>query len=131
MPDHPNVERTRARLEAFMKGDVETLASMIAEDAVWHIPGKNRFSGDFLGRDAIMGRFREMAEAGMRASIEDIHDIVGNDEHVVALVTLGAETAGGSFRSRSVHVYHVRGEQAIEFWGYNQDQDEIDAFFGS
>jgi len=131
MAEHPNVEVTRKALEAFMKGDVQTLASMIAEDAVWHIPGKNRFSGGFRGRDAIMARFQQIAEAGLKVSMEEIHDIVGNDEHVVALVTLGAEGPDGSARSRSVQVYHVSGGQATEFWGYNENQEGIDALFGS
>ncbi len=130
MADHPNVEATRIALEAFMKGDRESLGSMIAEDAVWHIPGNNRFSGDRRGRDAIMGRFQEMAEAGFRPTIDEIHDIVGGDEHVVALVTLALETSEGTTRSRSVQVYHVAGGQATEFWAYNEHQDEIDAVLG-
>lgn len=48
--------------------------------AVWHIPGDSRFSGDYSGRDAILGRFQTMAEAGATTKLEEIHDIVGNED---------------------------------------------------
>ena len=41
MSEHPNVAAVRAGIEAFVKGDIATLAAMIADDAVWHAPGNN------------------------------------------------------------------------------------------
>ena len=131
MAEHPNAESTRGALEAFMKGDVETMAAGIAEDAVWHVPGSHRWAGDFSGRAAIVGRFQQMAEAGTRTGLDEIHDVVGNDEHTVALVTLSASGPGGSTTQRSVFVFHVRDGKAAEFWGYNENQAEVDAVFGS
>jgi len=84
MANHPNAETTRAALEAFMKGDMETLANSIADDAVWHVPGGHPWAGDFRGRDAILGRFGEMAKAGASVTFDELHDVLGNDEHVVA-----------------------------------------------
>ncbi len=130
MAEHPNVESTRGALEAFMKGDVETMAGSIADDAVWHVPGSHRWAGDFTGKAAIMDRFQAMAEAGVRTGLEEIHDVVGNDEHAVALVTLSASGPGGSASQRSVFVFHVRDGKAVEFWGYNEDQARVDAAFG-
>lgn len=63
--------------------------------------------------------------------LSSIHDIVGNDEHVLAMVQITASGAAGSTTQRSVWVFHVKNGKAGEFWGYNEDQAEIDRVFGS
>ncbi len=126
MGEHPNVEAARASLEAFLKGDMETMAAGIAEDAVWHLPGKNRWSGDRVGREAIMGRFQEMAEAGISSRLDEIHDVVGNDEHVLAMVRFTLTAPAGTTTQTSVWVMHVKDGKATEFWPRNEDQDELD-----
>jgi hypothetical protein len=131
MGEHPNVEATRTALEAFMKGDADTMMAGIADDAIWHVPGNNRFAGDFRGKDEIGARFQRMSEAGVMPTLQDIHDIVGNDEHVVALVQIGLMTPAGSASGRAVWVFHVRDGRAAEFWGYNEDQASFDALLGS
>lgn len=130
MAEHPNVEATRAALEAFMKRDMEGMASGITDDAVWHIPGSNRFSGTFEGRAAIMARFQEMAGAGYVVSLDEIHDIVGGDNHAVALVRTTVSGSGGSASGNAVFVFHVEGGRAKEFWLHNEHQAEIDRVFG-
>jgi ketosteroid isomerase-like protein len=130
MGDHPNVEAARAGLEALMKGDVETMAAGIAEDAIWHIPGSNQWSGDFSGREAIVGRFGRMAEGGYAFTLDEIHDVVGNEEHVISLVRVTAKGPSDSASTNSVWVMHVRDGEATEFWGYNDDQAAIDRVMG-
>lgn len=129
MAGHPNVEAARAALEAFRRGDSEALAASIAEDAVWHIPGSNRFSGSFEGRAAIMNRFQEQAAAGFNISIDEIHDMVGGEDHVVALVRTTASASGGSATGNTVFVFHVEGGRATEFWALSEHQAEIDRLF--
>lgn len=130
MADHPNVEAARTSLEALMKGDVETMAAGIADDAVWHVPGSNRFAGDFVGRQAILDRFGQMAEAGFQIAVDEIHDIVGGDDHVVALVKLSVTGPSGSASTGGIWVMHVRDGMATEFWGMNQDQATFDTVLG-
>ena len=131
MAEHPNVEAVRAGLEAFMKGDMETMSSNMADDVVWHIPGKHEWAGDYRGKAEVVGRFQRMAQAGVTSSIDEIHDIVGNDEHVVALVKLTITRAGKSVTTNSVQVYHVKDGKAIEFWATNDRLDEIEALLKS
>ena len=127
MGEHPNVESARAGLEAFMKGDRETLAATMAEDVIWHVPGSNPFAGEFRGKAEVLGRFQRMAEAGINLAFDDIHDVVGNEDHVVALVTLSVTAGGGSATTNSVQVYHVKDGKMTEFWGMNENQADIDA----
>ena len=130
MADHPNVEAARASLEALMKGDVETMAAGIAEDATWHVPGSNQWSGDFSGREAIVGRFGRMAERGYGITLDQIHDVVGGDDHVIALVRITAKGPSDSASTNSIWVMHVRDGTATEFWGTNDDQAAIDRVMG-
>lgn len=64
MADHANVEAARASPEAMMKGNLETMAGGITDDAAWHVPGANQWSGDYTGKPEIMGRSARMAEQG-------------------------------------------------------------------
>lgn len=57
MAEHPNALLHRKVHEAADKGDMGTLAAMIAEDVVWHSTGRNPVSGDFHGRDAVFAQF--------------------------------------------------------------------------
>ena len=131
MAEHPNVESTRASLEAFMKGDLETMAAGVRDDAVWRVPGTNRFAGTIEGKPAILGRFQAQAEAGIRVAIDEIHDIVGNDDHVVALLRTSVQGPGGSASGNAVFVMHVSGGQLKELWISNDHQAEIDRVIGS
>jgi ketosteroid isomerase-like protein len=131
MSEHPHAVAVRRALEAFSKGELDVVAASIEEDAVWHVPGTNRFAGTFTGREAILGRFAKMAEAGLISSFDDIHDVVGNDDHVVALVQLTLTAPGGSVTGNSVQVYHVRDGRAAEFWAINEHQAAFDELIGS
>ena len=46
MLEHPNVARYWRAYEAFTKGDAGTIRQMLADDLVWHVPVRHRFSGD-------------------------------------------------------------------------------------
>lgn len=130
MVEHPNVEAARAALDAFIKGDVETLAAAIADDVVWHAPGSNPFSGDFHGKAETMARMGRIREAGIQLSF-DIHDVIGNDEHVAALVDFHLVSPDGRIHDgRQAQVFHVREGKLTEFWAFNEDQAAIDAILG-
>jgi len=130
MADHPNAAAARAAIEAFAKGDVEKMAASIADDAVWHVPGSNRFAGDFQGKAGVLGRFQQMGAAGLSTSIEDIHDVVGGDEHVVSLVKLKISSGDASASANAVWIMHVKDGVLHDFWGVNDNQAEIDRVIG-
>lgn len=128
MADHPNAELARRGLEAFIKGDLATVGELLADDIVWHVGGNNPLTGDYRGKEAVMGFFARMA--GIATPTMSIHDVVANDEHAIALVeTGGTKPDGTSLQQRSVQVYHVRDGKAREAWFYNEDQAALDAFW--
>jgi ketosteroid isomerase-like protein len=127
---HPNAATVRSALDALSRGDDEGFSAALADDVVWHAPGTNRFSGRFDGRDAVLGRLRRMREAGVEQSI-DVHDVVGNAEHVIALIHLHARNAAGDrYDQQQVQVSHMRDGLIAEFWAMNQDQAVLDLIVG-
>ena len=129
MAEHPNIDLARRGYEAFGAGDMATLTELIADDAVWHIGGRNRLSGDYKGREAIFGLFAEIAEGSEGTMQIEIHDILANDDHVVVLNTV---TAGGSRGDLSVNAcdtLHMRNGQVTEFWTFGDDPYSWDEYW--
>jgi uncharacterized protein len=126
MAEHPNIAAARASIEAFKSRDMDGFAAGVHDDAVWHAPGKNGFSGTFNGKGAIIQRFKDQAAAGVNFGIGELHDLVGSDEHVVALVESHVTGPGGEVKNPAVFVMHVRDGKLTEFWGMNEHQDEVD-----
>ena len=130
MDAHPNGTLLRGLLEAFAAGDVAAMETAIDDDMIWHAPGTNRFSGQFRGRTASMQRLAQMREAGISTRF-DVHDVVANNEHVVALVHVHLEVADGRrYDQPQVQVAHVRDGRIVEFWTMNQDQAVLDLLVG-
>jgi uncharacterized protein len=125
--EHPNVELTRRGYEAFAKGDLATLSELIADDVTWHQNGVGPLSGTYLGRDEVFGFFGRLAEETAGTFRLDVHDVLANDEHAVALCTVSASRGGKSIEVPVANVSHLRDGKVTEFWGATTDpQASID-----
>lgn len=128
MADHPNVELLRKGYTAFGAGDMQTVDALLSDDIVWHSPGNNTLAGDHKGKDQVFGLFAKLVELTEGTFRQEIHDLLANDEHAVALVE-EAWDKPRPFRGRSVHMWHVRDGKPSEFWLFNEDQAAADASF--
>ncbi len=57
MTDHPNLEIARAGYEAFASGDLAAVSDLLSDDIVWHSGGNNILTGDYEGKEAVLGFF--------------------------------------------------------------------------
>ena len=105
-----DIATMRRGYEAFSRGDMDALRQTWTEDIVWHAGGRNRLSGEKRGADAVIAYFGQVADASGGTLRVDLHDVVGNEAHLLSLHTLTAERDGRSFRVRGVLVAHVRDE---------------------
>jgi ketosteroid isomerase-like protein len=127
---HANVLRARRNYEAFSAGDMAALKDSMTDDTVWHVLGHNPLSGDYKGKDAVFGLFGQLMQQSAGTFKVEVHDILANDEHGIALVTESAERNGKKWVSRAVHVTHPDAEgRAKEFWAFQEDQAATDAFW--
>ncbi len=131
MAEHPSAALHRRAHEAAARNDLETLSSMIAEDAIWHSPGKSPVSGDFRGRDAIFeGFFGKMDElSGGTAGFVETHEYFGMDDRSVALFRWGATRNGKTADFGVCEVIRWRDGQIVEDWAYYEDQYGWDEFW--
>ena len=116
MAEHPNVELTRRGYAAFEKGDFAALTDVFADDIVWHVSGPGPLAGTYRSRDEVFGMFARLAEETGGTFRLELHDVLANDEHSVALVTVFATRQGKSFEDLGTHVFHVKGGKMTEFW---------------
>ncbi len=130
MMAHPNEDLVREGYTAFSRGDIEALQSQFfAPDVRWHFPGRSQFAGDYSGLAEVLGWLGRSAEASGGTLRVELHDVVGNDDHVVALTNVRAERDGKTLDDNTVQVFHVRDGKATEVWTYPADVHAEDDFW--
>ena len=130
MAEHPNIARIRDGYAAFANGDMAGLSDFFAEDVQWHEGGRNQISGEYSGRDEVFGLFGKLFEITQGSLRIDLHAVLADDEHGVALVTVRGSREGQSLDVNGVHVMHLRDGEVTEFWNANIDQYAVDEFLG-
>ena len=130
MNEHPNAAEIRKRYEAFAAGDVETATAHWSPDIVWHeLTGSWELAGTYRGKDAVLGYLDAMMAKGVTAMSVDLHDVVANDTHAVALITLHVERGERSIDVGEVQVWHYADGVATEVWVTATDPTAYDAFW--
>jgi ketosteroid isomerase-like protein len=116
--EHNNAIAYRRTADAFRSGDQAELASLIAIDVVWHVPGAHSMAGEIRGRDQLLDWLRQVRAKGFWLTE---HDVFGDDEHVCALSVMGARRSGVAVQTRVVSIFHYREGQQLERWFYPDD----------
>ena len=60
-----------------------------------------------------------------------IHDVVGNDEHVVALLNFSFERDGRTLEGNESWVSHLRDGKITETWVFIWDQEDAEGFWSA
>src|SRR2546423_6977835 len=129
MADHANAATVRRGYEAFGKGDMETLGELLA-DTVWHVPGRSQLAGDYKGFAEIGGQFfTRLGELSGGTFSVELHDVLGNDEHVTSIHVGRGDRNGKHLESRGVLVWHFENGKAVEVWDMFYDQYAEDDFW--
>jgi ketosteroid isomerase-like protein len=123
--EHPNAVAYRRTADAFRARDFAALQALFDPDVVWHIPGHNIRAGEVRGLDAVVALL-----AGLPAGYTiSEHDVLGNDEHVVALSNMGVRRPDLELMTRVANVFHFREGRQVERWFYPEDMETWDRAF--
>jgi uncharacterized protein len=129
MADHPNLDLMRRGYAAYTSGDLETIGQLLADDVVWHVSGRSPLSGDYTGKEQVFGFFGKLQELSDGTSRVEVHDLLADEEHGVAIVTQSGTRNGRSYEGRVTHVLHLRDGRVTEFWDAYVDQYTADEFW--
>jgi ketosteroid isomerase-like protein len=129
MVEHANAEPIRRPFDAFASGDMAIMQSLVAENTVWHIPGRGPLAGDHRGRDAVFEMFGRLVQASEGTFTQALHDVVASEDHAVALTFATASRGGHSYDGRDVWVFHLREGQIAEAWWRPEDLYAADEFW--
>jgi uncharacterized protein len=83
--EHSNVAAYRRTADAFRARDTQALAGLIDGEVVWHVPGTSPLAGEIRGREALFRWFDRLHEVTEGTFTLKEHDVLGTDDHVVAL----------------------------------------------
>jgi 2'-5' RNA ligase len=121
------VERFHAeQARVYAGGTADDLIDVLADDVVWHVPGRSRIAGEHRGRDAVLaylGLRRQMTDATFRVSVHGLATIAGR---VVQLAGGRAEREGRELAWETVGIFRVREGRIAECWLVPFDQHAFD-----
>jgi ketosteroid isomerase-like protein len=124
--EHPNAAAYRRTADAFRKRDLHALATLLADDVVWHVPGDHPMAGDVQGREKLLEWLADVAKIGFWLRE---HAVFGDGEHVCALSVMGAKRTDIDVETRVVSIFHFRDGRQSERWFYPEDNEAWDAMF--
>jgi ketosteroid isomerase-like protein len=127
--EHPNVALLSHLYEAFDKNDVATLSKLIADDAVWHVPGSTPISGEHRGQTAIFAFFQRLAEMSGGTFRAQLVDVMASDMHAVALATVSGTRGERTYDSSYLLLFRIEKDRIVEARLFNDDQDAFNAFW--
>jgi ketosteroid isomerase-like protein len=125
-----NADLIRSGYEAFQKGDLAAFDNILAEDCVWHVPGRGQLAGDKKGRQAIVEYYGKLGELSEGTVKVEVHDVLANDDHVTGLHSSSARRGGQSYETTEVIVFHVREGRVTEAWEHPFNLYGLDEVFG-
>ena len=130
MSEHPNAARIRELFAAFARGDLATITAVVAEDAVWHFPGRRgKLAGDHAGRAAIL-RFLVQVPALTNGSFEAaLEHVVADDEWAAVFFRGRASREGRMLDNPTVLRIRLANGTLREVWEYVWDLEHVEAFW--
>ena len=131
MAEHPNVALVRRAMQAMNEQDLSkaeqemaVVDAFMADDIVWHEIGR---AEPRRGKGELRAAMMDGARGGTIAY--EVHDVIANDDHAIALGTATATRGGKTLEYRTAEIFHIRDGRAVERWAFSDDTAAIVAFF--
>lgn len=122
MAEHPNATLFRKLMDDFNSGRTEAASERIADDVEWYVIGQKE---PIRGKE---GMAKSMADVGAEIQY-DLHDVLANDDHVVALGTATARKGDKTLEYRTAEIVHIKNGKLTQRWAFSDDTEAIKRFF--
>ena len=104
------IEKARKALDDLNRGEVDP--ETYSQDAEFH----GVMLGELKGRDAIVGSLKKMSQSDDFRGI-DTHAVLGDDDHLVGLITIKMRRGGEDVDVRQAIILHANDQgQMTEQW---------------
>lgn len=125
----PSVTVIRKAYDDFGSGDVAAVLEAFDAAVTWHVPGHSPLSGDYRGKEAVVGFFERTMELSGGAFAIDVDHVLADGDVVVAIVTVRAERHGGAAAFPEVHVWRLAHGKVVAFREFQGDEQSEDRFW--
>jgi uncharacterized protein len=128
--EHPHARLVREGYEAFQRGDMDTLRSLMTGDATHHVPGSHQLSGDFKGIDSVLGYYSKLYEGtGGTFKVELRNLLVDGRGHVVSLHQFTAQRGDKGIDATGGIVFRIVGDKISDLDECVEDMDVTNEFW--
>ncbi|AWZ09575.1 MULTISPECIES: nuclear transport factor 2 family protein [unclassified Streptomyces] len=130
MSEHPDCALIRRGYEAFGKGDMEKLSTMMTADVIQHVPGTSPISGHHKGREAVLDLYRRLGEetnGTMRLHLDKL--LADGRGHVMSFHTTRADRGDRGIEIHEGIFFTIVAGKISDLDVCIEDIDEADAFW--
>jgi uncharacterized protein len=123
-------DTVRRGYDAFGKGDMDTLRSIMTPDVIQNVPGNNQVSGEYKGVDSVLGYYGtpfELTGGTLKAELQSVTD--DGPDTVLAVHRLSAQRGGKSYDETENLHFTFSGGKISRLDEEHPDLAKFDAFF--
>lgn len=127
-----NITIVQSYFNAVAIGDFEIVGQLLADDIIWHQPGKGIQSGVYNGKIELfthLGNFMKWSDGTF--SIDKIEYIAENDNLVSASIHFNAKKEDKILSMKGIDLLRIENEKIKEVWLFSENIDEEDTFWNS
>jgi ketosteroid isomerase-like protein len=127
---HPNEEIVRQGYTAFGEGDMDTLRSLFAPDAVHNATGNNPIAGEYKGIDSILAYYGQLFERSNGTFTAELKSVrVEGDDNAVATHHDAAQRGDKTLDQDETLTFTISGGKITRIVESHSDQAAYDAFW--
>jgi ketosteroid isomerase-like protein len=131
MKDHPHAVLITRCYDAFGAGRLDDLADLLADDVVWHEPGRSPVAGDHKGRTGVAEFLQRLQELSGGTIAVELIDVMVNAERAIAVQRVTARSGERALDVIDALDFEIHNGRITEVSVYQQDAYAFDDFWSA
>jgi ketosteroid isomerase-like protein len=113
----------------FESGDLDLLRVVMAEDVVWHEPGRSSLAGHYKGPEAVLGFLAQLKALSDSTFKIEVLDVLSEPERAVVLQRETATRNGKAMDLITAVEFEIHNGKVTEVTVYQADTYQFDEFW--
>ena len=119
----------RRAYQDFESGDLDLLGVVMANDVVWHEPGRSTLAGDYKGPEAVLGFLGQLRSRSDGTFKIEVVDVLSEPERAVVLQRETATRGDKSLDVVTAVDFEIHHGKITEITVYQADTYQFDEFW--